>query len=63
MLLAEDAVYNMTRTVKTLALEVNDGIRRWKPRTPAMTAGLTDHRWTVEEILTNVMVPQKTANT
>ena len=53
----------MTRRVKTLALEVNDGIRRWKPRTPAMTAGLTDHRWTVEEILTNVMVPQKTTIT
>jgi hypothetical protein len=59
----EDAVYNMTRTVKTLALEVNDSVRRWKPRTPAMTADLTDHRWTVQEILTNVVVPRKTANT
>ena len=59
----EDAVYNMTRTVKTLALEVNDGIRRWRPRTPAMAAALTDHRWTVEEILTNVVVPQRTTNT
>jgi hypothetical protein len=53
----EDAVYNMTRTVKTLALEISDGIRRWKHRTPAMAAGLTDHPWTVEEILTNVVVP------
>ena len=59
----EDAAYNMTRTVKTLALEVNDGIRRRRPRTPAMAAGLTDHRWTVEEILTNVVVPQRTTNT
>jgi hypothetical protein len=59
----EDAVYNMTRTVKTLALEVNDSVRRWKPRTLAMTADLTDHRWTVQEILTNVVVPRKTANT
>ncbi|MFQ5757135.1 MAG: IS630 family transposase [Acidiferrobacterales bacterium] len=25
--------------------------RRWVPRTPAMAAGLTDHRWTLEELL------------
>src|SRR5207248_6487296 len=24
---------------------------RWRPRTPAMTAGLTDHRWTMQELL------------
>lgn len=55
----EDAVYNMSRPVKTLALEVNDGVRRWRRRTPAMVAGLTDHPWTVEKILTTVVVPQK----
>jgi hypothetical protein len=53
----EDAVYNMTRPVKTLALEVNDGVRRWMPRTPAMAADLTDHIWSVEELLTTVVVP------
>jgi len=53
----EDAVYNMTRPVKTLALEVNDGKRRWAHRTPAMVAGLTDHIWPVQEILTTVVVP------
>jgi hypothetical protein len=55
----EDAIYDMTRTVKTLALEVNEGIRRWMPRTPAMAAGLTDHIWTVKELLTTVVVPLK----
>src|SRR5262245_35026967 len=25
--------------------------RRWQPRTPAMAAGLTDHVWTTEELL------------
>lgn len=53
----EDAVYNMTRPVKTLALEVNDGKRRWAHRTPAMAAGLTDHIWSVQEVLTTVIVP------
>ena len=60
----EDAVYNMTRpvktlAVKTLALEVNDSVRRRIPRTPAMAADLTDHIWSVEEILTTIVVPQK----
>jgi len=27
------------------------GRRHWVPRTPAMAAGLTDHRWTVHELL------------
>jgi hypothetical protein len=25
--------------------------RKWQERTPAMTAGLTDHRWTLHELL------------
>src|SRR5262247_3177448 len=25
--------------------------RQWQPRTPAMTAGLTDHVWTLREVL------------
>ncbi|MEK6716104.1 MAG: transposase, partial [candidate division NC10 bacterium] len=28
-----------------------DSGRRWVPRTSAMAAGLTDHRWTLEELL------------
>jgi hypothetical protein len=25
--------------------------KRWQPRTPAMAAGLTDHGWTLREVL------------
>jgi hypothetical protein len=54
----EDAVYNWCRPLKTLRLEVHDDPpRRWRPRTPAMAAGLTDHIWTVEDLLTIVPIP------
>ena len=54
----EDIVYNLVRPLKTLRLEVaDDPQRRWSPRTPAMAAGLTDHVWTVKELLTTVPVP------
>jgi hypothetical protein len=53
----EDWVYNLTRSVKTLRLEVNDGARRWQQRSPAMAAGLTDHIWNVKELLMTVVAP------
>ena len=53
----EDWVYNLTRSVKTLRREVNDGFRRWQPRSPAMAADLTDHIWTVKELLMTVVAP------
>lgn len=53
----EDAVYNFVHPVKTLRLEVNLPVRRWLPRTPAMAAGLTDHLWTIEELLAHVPIP------
>jgi hypothetical protein len=53
----EDVVYNLTRHVKTLRVEVNDGCRRWQKRSPAMVAGLTDHIWTIQELLFLVPVP------
>jgi len=53
----EDWAYNLTRPVKTLRVEVNDGLRRWQPRSPAMAAGLTDHIWTVKELLMTVVAP------
>jgi hypothetical protein len=54
----EDIVYNLVRPLKTLRLEVfNDPMRRWLPRTPAMAAGLTDHIWTVKELLTTLPIP------
>jgi hypothetical protein len=54
----EDAVYNLVRPLKTLRLEVHDAPgQRWRPRTPAIAAGLTDHIWTVKELLTTVVLP------
>jgi hypothetical protein len=58
----EDWVYNLTRPLKTLALELEASAeakrRRWKRRTPAMAAELTDHIWTIKELLSTVIVPQ-----
>ena len=57
----EDIVYNFVRPLKTLRLEIfNDPKRRWRPRTPAMAAGLTDRVWTVKELLTTVVLPTNT---
>jgi len=53
----EDATYNLTHAVKTLRLEVATGPRKWQPRSPALAAGLTDHIWTVKELLKTVVVP------
>ncbi|MFQ5796965.1 MAG: transposase, partial [Candidatus Bipolaricaulia bacterium] len=54
----EDSVYNWVRPVKTLRREVfGDPTRRWFPRTPGMAAGLTDHIWTVKELLTTLPIP------
>jgi hypothetical protein len=54
----EDIVYNLVRPLKTLRVEVaDDPQRRWFPRTPAIAAGLTDHIWTVKELLTTVPAP------
>jgi hypothetical protein len=55
----EDAIYNFTRTVKTLRVELPNPrkLARWQQRSPAMAAGLTDHIWTIRELLTVVLVP------
>jgi hypothetical protein len=52
----EDAVYNLTRPVKTLRLAVFQDRRRWQPPSPAMAAGLTDHLWSIRELLTRIPV-------
>src|SRR5947209_14279059 len=56
----EDALYNFTRPVKTLRVEVAYPTEqvRWQQRTPAMAAGLTEHIWTPRELLTTILVPQ-----
>ena len=57
----EDAYYNLVLTHKSLRRQVTDDpIRRWEPRTPAIAAGLTDHIWTVKELLTTLPVPTTT---
>ncbi len=54
----EDANYNLARPLKTLRLEVTEVPgRRWRQRSPAMAAGLTDHIWTVKELLTAIVPP------
>jgi hypothetical protein len=58
----EDALYNFTRPVKTLRIELANYSQqaRWQQRTPAMAAGLTDHIWTAKELLHFVLVPLTT---
>jgi len=51
----EDSYYNLIRPHKSLRLPVRHGSpRNWSPRTPAMAASLTDHIWTVKELLTTI---------
>jgi len=51
----EDAYYNLVRPHKTLRFPVrNVPPKKWLPRTPAMVAKLTDHIWTVKELLTTI---------
>lgn len=56
----EDAVYNLSRPLKTLREEVApDAVRfsrRWRARTPAMASGLTDHVWSELELLRSMPV-------
>ncbi len=57
----EDSYYNLVRPHKSLRTAVaDDPSRKWSPRTPAMAAGLTDHVWTVKELLTTIPVPGTT---
>jgi hypothetical protein len=58
----EDAVYNLTRPVKTLRVDLTGPLggksgKRWEPRTPAMAADLTDRVWNVKELLRTVTTP------
>ncbi|MHC1610540.1 MAG: hypothetical protein ACXQTW_02905 [Candidatus Methanospirareceae archaeon] len=44
----KDSYYNLIRVHKSLR----------QPRTPAIAAGLLDHIWTVEELLTTLPLPR-----
>lgn len=51
----QDSYYNLVRPHKSLRTQVTDDpTRKWQPRTPAVAAGLTDHIWTVKELLTTI---------
>ena len=53
----EDVVYNWARSVKTLRIEINNGSQRWLSQSPAMAASITDHIWSIKEVLTYVPTP------
>jgi hypothetical protein len=55
----EDAVFNFVRPHLSLrvALPQPSHGRKWHQRTPAMAAGLTDHIWTLEELLSYRVPP------
>ena len=49
-----DAVYNFVKPHRSLRQAIREGDagrRKWEHRTPAMAAGLTDHSWTIAELL------------
>ncbi|MGQ9887323.1 MAG: hypothetical protein ACUVSX_02420 [Aggregatilineales bacterium] len=50
-------MYNLTRSVKTLRREINIDGKRWLQSSPAMAAGLTDHIWSIRELLMLVLLP------
>ena len=53
----EDVIYNLGRALKSLRMESLEAGRRWIGRSPAMAAGLTDHIWDIEELLTVLPLP------
>lgn len=54
----EDCYYNLGRKHKSLRLPLEDALpQKWLQQTPAMAANLTDHIWTVKELLTTLPIP------
>lgn len=50
--------YNCCWTHESLRLRASGG-RKWQERTPAMAAGLTDHAWTLDEVLRYPIPPRE----
>ena len=44
--------HNFHRAHRALRLPLADGVPRYQHRSPAMALGLTDHRWSFQELLT-----------
>lgn len=57
----EDTVFNFVRPHLALRVALPRPIqgRKWEQRTPAMAAGLTDHMWTLEELLSYRIPPSR----
>jgi len=53
-------VYNFCDFHKSLRVRLSVGRHgfRWVPRTPALAAGLADHRWTLDELFTHKTPPR-----
>jgi transposase-like protein len=49
--------YNFCWTHESLRLRAIGSGHKWQQRTPAMAAGLTDHIWTMEEVLRSRVLP------
>jgi hypothetical protein len=50
-------VYNFCTVHHSLRQKQPDGRRKWGERTPAMAAGITDHCWSLKELLTYKLAP------
>jgi hypothetical protein len=46
------AWYNFIKPHKSLRFKIDAGNRKWLRRTPAMAEGITDHIWSLKELLT-----------
>ena len=44
--------HNFQRAHPALRLPAEDGVHRYRHRSPAMALGLTEHRWSFQEVLT-----------
>ena len=57
----EDAVFNFARPHQALRIAIPQPTlgRKWQQRTPAMAAELTDHIWSLEELLAYRIPPPK----
>lgn len=53
----QDVVYNFARPVNTLRCAINIHGKRWLQSSPAMAAGLTDHLWSIRELLMRLPLP------
>ena len=45
------AWYNFVKPHKSLRLRIDQGRNKWTQRTPAIAEGMTDHIWTIKELM------------